>query len=135
MEAALALQRARLAQGELLAPFAAIVTARAVALGDYVAAGDVCCELLSLELREIVLEIPSTIVGSLRASASVTLSSDALPGFKLTAPLAAVLPSGDARARTFRGVVRVSAADDPERRLEPGLFVRAHVTLREAGDS
>jgi len=132
MEADLALRRAQLAQGRLAAPFDAVVTARPVALGDYMDAGDVCCELLSLEEREAWLEIPSTLVGLLAPGAPVTLTSDALPGFSLAATLAAVLPGGNERARTFRGVVRVAAAADPQRRLQPGLFVRARATVREA---
>lgn len=132
MEADLALRRALLAQGTLLAPFDAQVTARPLTVGDYVAAGDLCCELLSLERREVLLEVPASIAGSVAVGARVTLTSDELPGFALDAPLVAILPSAQARARTFLGVVRVAAADDPGHRLQPGLFVRARLVLREA---
>ncbi len=130
MEADLALQVARLAQGQLLAPFDAVVTARPLTVGDYVAAGDLCCELLSIERREVLLEIPASIAGVVSVGARATLTSDELPGFALDAPLFAILPSAQARARTFQGVVRVAAADDPQHRLLPGLFVRARLTLR-----
>jgi RND family efflux transporter MFP subunit len=132
MEANLALERARLEQGVLSAPFDGVVTARPVALGSYVAAGDPCFELLSLEIREILLELPPRVVASVQPGAQVTLTSDELAGFELTAPLAAVLPSKEARARVFTGVVRLGAGDDPERRIMPGMFVRAQVELRTA---
>jgi RND family efflux transporter MFP subunit len=132
LEADLALQKARLAQGTLKAPFDAVVTERPVSPGDYVDAGDVCFELLSLERREILLEIPLALLGSVRPGARVTLRSDALEGFSLTAELGAVLSSAEPRARTFQGVVRVDCSADPEGRLQPGLFIRALVTAREA---
>ncbi len=132
MEADLALQRARLAQGTLLAPYDAVVTERPVALGSYVAAGDACCELLSLERRDVLLELPSGVAGSVRVGASVTLRSDALSGFELVKPLVTVLPPEDVRSRSFAGVVRLDGADDPERRLRPGMFVRAKIELRAA---
>ncbi len=132
MEADLALKHARLTQGTLLAPFNAVVTARPVALGDYVAAGDVCCELLSLERREILLEIPSAVVGALEPGAAVVLTSDALPGFELAANLSAILPSAEPRARTFQGVVRIDATTDSAHRLQPGLFIRARTLLHAA---
>lgn len=132
MEADLALKRALLAQGTLVAPFDAQVTARPLTVGDYVAAGDLCCELLSLERREVLLEVPASIAGAVAVGARVVLTSDELIGFALDVPLVAILPSARARARTFQGVVRVAAADDPDHRLQPGLFVRARLVLREA---
>jgi len=132
MEADLALQRARLKQGVLTAPFAAVVTSRPVALGSYVAAGDACCELLSLERREIELDLPPSVAAVVQPGSRVTLTSDALPGFALEADLHAVLPSPDARARTFTGLVRIGAAADPRQRLRPGMFVRGIVELRAA---
>jgi RND family efflux transporter MFP subunit len=132
MEADLALARARLAQGELLAPFDAVVTERPVALGSYVAAGDACCELLSLERREIRLELPPGVAGRVSAGAEVTLTGDALPGFEARSELFTVLPSAQVRERSFIGVVRLGSDEDPERRLQPGMFVRARVALRAA---
>ncbi len=132
LEADLALERTRLEQSVLNAPFDAIVTARPVALGSYVDAGDPCFELLSLDRREILLELPPRVVATLRPGTPVTLSSDEFSGFELQARLVSVLPSKEARARVFTGVVRLEPADDPERRLKPGMFVRASVELRVA---
>lgn len=132
LEADLALQQARRAQGVLSAPFDAQVTARAVALGDYVAAGDLCCELLPLLEREVVLELPAALVGAVAPGAPVELRSDALPGRVVAGKLASLLPSADARGRTFRAVIWIDAANDPERLLQPGLFVRATLERRAA---
>ena len=132
LEADLALARTRLEQGVLSAPYDAVVIARSVALGSYVDSGAACLELLSLEQREILLELPPRVVASLRPGTLVTLTSDEFPDFELQAPLDSVLPSKEARARVFTGVVRLEPDDDPERRLRPGMFVRASVELRAA---
>jgi len=124
--------KARLAQGVLVAPFDALVTGRTVSVGTYVAAGDACFELLSLDHRDVLLEVPAGVAAAARPDATVTLTSDALPGFSLDAKLHALLPAAQARARTFTGVVRLGAEDDPQRRLLPGMFVRAVMQLRSA---
>ncbi|MSR48355.1 MAG: efflux RND transporter periplasmic adaptor subunit [Planctomycetes bacterium] len=132
LEADLALEQARLAQGVLTAPFDAQVTARPAALGDYVAAGDLCCELLPLDEREIVLELPAALVGALAPGAPLLLTSDALPGLRVATKLASLLPATDPRGRTFRAVAWVGVKEDPDRKLQPGMFVRARVERRAA---
>lgn len=132
LEADLSLQQARLAQGRLTAPFDAQVTSRPTAPGDFVAAGDLCCELLPLVQREVVLELPAALVGEVRAGAPVELSSDAHPGHVLAAPLTALLPSADPRGRTFRAIVRVDSGDADRDWLQPGLYVRARIERRAA---
>lgn len=130
LEADLALERTRLQQGVLLAPFDAIVTARAVSLGSYVEAGESCFELLSLEQREVLLELPPRVAMQLQPGSRVTLESDELPGMTLECALTTVLPATDPRARVFTGVVRIGPGDDPGQRLVPGMFVRASASLR-----
>jgi RND family efflux transporter MFP subunit len=130
LEADLALERTRLEQGVLLAPFAALVTSRPVSLGSYVEAGAACFELLSLESREILLELPPRVAMQLQPGSGVTVESDELPGVSLECALTTVLPATDPRARVFTGVVRLEPGDDPEHRFVPGLFVRASANLR-----
>jgi RND family efflux transporter MFP subunit len=130
LEADLALERTRLQQGVLLAPFDAIVTARPTSLGSYVEAGDACFELLSLEQREVLLELTPRVAMQLQAGSKVTLESDELPGMALECVLTTVLPATDPRARVFTGVVRIGPGDDPGQRLVPGMFVRASASLR-----
>lgn len=130
LEADLALERTRLQQGVLLAPYDAIVTARPVSLGSYVEAGEACYELLSLEQREILLELPPRVAMQLQPGSTVTVESDELPGVALECALTTVLPATDPRARVFTGVVRIGPGDDPGQRLVPGLFVRASANLR-----
>src|SRR5262249_10919549 len=124
--------KARLAQGVLHAPFDALIAERPVSVGTYVASGDLCFELLALEHREVLLDVPPQVAAAARPGASVALRSDALPGFELESTRLSMLPSPQARARTFTGVVRLEPRDDPERRLQPGMFVRAILELRAA---
>jgi multidrug efflux system membrane fusion protein len=130
LEADLALERTRLEQGVLLAPFDAVVTGRPISLGSYVESGASCFELLSLESREILLELPPRVATQLLPGSGVTIESDELPGFALECTLTTVLPATDPRARVFTGVVRVEPDADPQNLLVPGLFVRASASLR-----
>jgi RND family efflux transporter MFP subunit len=130
LEADLALERTRLEQGVLLAPYDAVVTGRPVSLGSYVEAGEACFELLSLESREILLELPPRVAMQLQQGSTVTIESDELPGVALECALTTILPATDPRARVFTGVVRIEPGDDPEHRFVPGLFVRASANLR-----
>jgi RND family efflux transporter MFP subunit len=132
LEADLALQQARRRQGRLTAPFDAQVTSRPTAPGDYVAAGDLCCELLPLLQREVVLELPAALVGEVRVGASAEIHSDAHPERQLTAPLAALLPAVDPRGRTFRAIVRAEVGAAELDWLQPGLYVRARIERRAA---
>lgn len=130
LEADLSLERTRLEQGVLLAPYDAVVTWRTISLGSYVEAGAACFELLSLESREILLELPPRVANQLQPGAAVTIESDELPGFALECTLTSVLPASDPRARVFTGVVRIEPGADPQHLLVPGLFVRASANLR-----
>ena len=137
MEADLAVESAKLEQGVLTAPFTALVVRRPVALGSYVAAGDSCCELVSIERTEILIEMPPAIAAQVTTGMAVDLTSDALPGFARSATIAAVLPSPTTMGRTFTGVVRIEPEDKAELgtgkspgRLSPGMFVRARLRLR-----
>lgn len=121
-----------LAQGELRAPFPCAVTARQATLGSHVGAGDAVFEVVDLWNREVHLEIPAYVAAGLKSGAPVTLAADEISNLRLDASLDVLVPAADPSARTFRGVVRLGATKDPERRLLPGMFVRAQLLYRRA---
>lgn len=120
---------ALLAQSELRAPFAGVLTERSITLGSYTLIGVMAFELVDLRNLELQLEIPASFSQQVREGATVTLLGVGPPGGEdLQLPLHAILPATDASTRTFRGIVRVDAAAAPG--LRPGMFVRARLPLR-----
>lgn len=117
-----------LAQSELRAPFAGVLTARSVSLGSYALVGITAFELVDLEHLELRLEIPASFSMQVQEQSIVTLEGLGPEG-ELQLPLHAILPAADASTRTFRGIVRVDAAAAPG--LRPGMFVRARLPLRK----
>jgi len=129
MEASVRRLEELLKRGELRAPFPAVVTARGITDGSYTAAGNEAFVLLDLDRREVHLEIPAPIAAGLAAGAPVALTVDSLPGFRLETALDLLVPAADPQTRTFRGIVRLFDRD-PERKLLPGMFVRARIVRR-----
>jgi len=121
---------ALLAQGTLSAPFACVISRRAVSPGSFVAAGAVAFEVVDLVHREIHLEIPTVSAVGLEVGAEVTVESDAWPDQVFEARLDALVPAADPASRTLTGVVRLDATVDPKGRLWPGSFVRASLLRR-----
>lgn len=120
---------AQLAQGELRAPFDAIVSSRQITDGTFVGLGDVAFELVDLRNREVHLEIPAPVAAELGTSAALELRADDLPGFRIQSHLDKLVVAADPQSRLFTGVVRI-AEEDPEGKLMPGMFVRARLVRK-----
>ena len=122
---------ALLEQGRLLAPFDCVVSRRPMSEGGHANVGDPVFEVVDLARREVHLEVSPSLIADLRAGAPVTLRADEVPGQEWQARIDTLVPAADPGTRTFTAVVRLAEADDPERRLLPGMFVRAEVVRRE----
>ena len=106
------------------------VSSRNVTLGSYATAGRAGAlgsapfTLVDMVHREVRLELPPSVATRLRVGAPVTLRADELPGLQIETVLHELVPAADLASRTFVGVVRLDGLD-PDRRLMPGMFVRA----------
>ncbi len=118
-----------LAKAGLRAPWNGVVVARERAEGDHVDVGDVVLELVDLDQREIVIEVPSRWAPSVRAGAAVRVRLDEAPQFALAARVRALVPAADERSRNFRALVDVDPGADPDLVLAPGVFARLTVDL------
>ncbi len=125
---------AQLEQGRLRAPFDGVVTRRFVTDGTFAAIGREAFELVDLERRVAHIEIPPPVAAALDDGVEVTLSVDELPGLSVLAQLDRVVPAADPGTRTFLGLIHLGERD-PERRLLPGMFVRASIVRRDALDA
>lgn len=131
-EAELHRLEALLVQGELRAPFPAVVIDRHVTLGSTAQPPAPAFDVVDLAHREVHLELPADYASLLALGAPVELRSDAVADLRVDARLDALVPSSDPATRTFRALVRLDDVMDPQRRLLPGMFVRARLVLRRA---
>ena len=113
----------RLADMQPTAPFDGVVIARRTEAGEWIAAGGVLLELVSTESPEVWLDVPGSLLPSLRElQGSVRVTADA-SGEALDVTDWRLVPDVDPRARTFRMIGRLPA----EGVLVPGMAVTGAV--------
>ena len=132
-EVALEDARARLAQAQLVAPFAGTVLEIAVREGENVGPGQFLILLADLSTLEIVAEIDEIDIGEVQPGQAVKIRLDAFPGEELSGTLVHVAPaaSTDRGAGTFLGRVRLAPTDLP---LKPGMGASLEITTLEKRD-
>ncbi|MDA1264835.1 MAG: efflux RND transporter periplasmic adaptor subunit, partial [Planctomycetota bacterium] len=108
-----------------------IVLTRLATVGDYLSSGTPVLEVLDPTQLEIVVEIPGRFLTQLDPLAPARLSADDLPGWSMQARLDATIPAADERSRNFVGLVRLDDRLEQAAVLQPGMFVRLEVDLRE----
>lgn len=126
--AAVALAEARLARMTIRAPFGGLVGIRNVSVGDYVKDGADLANLENVSVLKVDFRLPERYLQRVRRGQTLELASDALPGERLAATVAAIDPLVDAEGRSV--IVR-ARLDNPSARLRPGLFVRVSLILAE----
>jgi len=124
-EAELDRARTRVAKLEVVAPFAGAVVRRIQELGAWTEAGAPVFEVVSRGRIDAWLDVPQGLVDRVQVGRALGLRIDAT-GEHLEAPVHAIMPAGDRRARTFPVRIRL---EDREGRLKPGMSVRAAVPL------
>ena len=120
-EAALAQVQARLAETQLVAPFAGVVTARNAEVGQLTQPGAPLLVLEDhsrLEFRTLVKEQDVTRIGK---GDAVTVTIDALGGASLQGKVTQIIPSGDRKTHAFEVEVSLPA----HKKLLPGMFGKA----------
>ncbi|NQU48794.1 MAG: efflux RND transporter periplasmic adaptor subunit [Planctomycetes bacterium] len=121
--------KAQLERGKLVAPFGGIVAQRLLDEGAQTGPANPVLDLVDPERREVRLEVPAQLVGSLQPGSPVELTLDEKPDFKLQLALHALIPATELGSRSFTAVVRLDQTATAD--LLPGLFVRARLTLRK----
>lgn len=135
-QAEVARLEAQLEQGRLVAPFAGVIARRLLDEGAQAGPQSPVFDLVDPDLREVRLEVPAPLVGSLGVGSPLMLTLDERPGWQLAAELDALVPAADPGSRSFVAVIRIEDgsgedADAPTAALLPGLFVRARLQRRE----
>lgn len=108
------------------APFDGTLGIRQVDVGQYVNPGAAMVTLTDLDHLYADFTLPENTRGSLKPGLPVGILGDAFPDKKFDAELAVIEPRIDPLTRAIK--IRASLAN-PERLLQPGMFVHARVVL------
>jgi RND family efflux transporter MFP subunit len=105
-----------------------IVKSRKVAEGQFVNAGEALVDLTDLKSIWVKADVFDADLARLRPGLPGTITSEAIPGLKLTGTVDFIDPHSDPQTRTTPVRIQV---DNPGTRLKPGMIVQA--TFRLSG--
>ncbi len=132
-EAAIADARSRLALVEkalhdttIRAPFAGFVTARPVAVGEYVTPASTVATVMRLDPIRLRLQVPELEAARLRVGQQVTATVEALASRRFDGRIVAINPALDAATRAT--LVETTIAN-PDGAIRAGMFATAEVAL------
>jgi RND family efflux transporter MFP subunit len=122
--ARVALARKALADTAVRAPFAGLVAARLVSVGDYVTRGTRVATVVRIDPMRVELTVPEQAVSLVSVGQPVKLTVDAYPNEVFEARVKFVSPAlrADQRALTVEAI-----AANTDGRLKPGLFATASI--------
>lgn len=131
--AALSAERATLAKmreleerHRLAAPFAGMVVAKQVEIGEWVQQDEAAVELVAMNKLRIRATLPQRDYVRVAAGAGATVRFDALPDQAFTGEIGARIALGDERSRSFPLLIDLP---NPDRLLAPGMSARVRVDL------
>lgn len=125
-QARVALAAKVLEDTKVRAPWSGAVLVRHVDVGQYVRKGDRLASLVKTDLLRVQLAIPEPYAAAVQPGQRVELDVRTRPGEPFAGKVTFVGPGLDA---TSRALAVELVVDNPERRLQPGSFVTAHVEL------
>jgi membrane fusion protein (multidrug efflux system) len=127
-DSALQLARRRLADMQIVAPFAGVVRDKRVSVGQYVREGDTLFVLMRVDPLKLQFDVPEKYADRLAAGRQVSATVAALPGQTFTGTIRTVFPSVAVQSRTIRVEASVP---NPGYRLKPGFFATVRVPLTQ----
>lgn len=124
--AAVASQRARLAQKDIRAPFKGTIGIRQLNLGEYLPPGGPIATLQSLDPVDVDFDLPEQRVGQVQPGFTVSVLTDAFADRAFTGEVLAIEPRVDPATRNFKVRARVP---NPDLLLRPGQFAKVQLQL------
>jgi membrane fusion protein (multidrug efflux system) len=115
-----------LSYSEIRAPFAGIVSARHVKLGQEIAIGTSVFRVTDPTPLKAAVYVPERELARLKIGQSASISVDALAGRAFPAIVKLVSPTVDAATATFKVTLEVN---DPKGDLKPGMFSRVGIVF------
>src|SRR5947209_14142146 len=108
------------------APYPGYVSARPIAVGEYVTTASVIATILLTNPLKLQLQVPEGDAPKVHVGMSVSLSVDAYPDRKFAGRVSAINPAIDP---TSRSVTVEAQVDNPDNALRAGMFATARITL------
>ncbi|MBI1261061.1 MAG: efflux RND transporter periplasmic adaptor subunit [Rhizobiales bacterium] len=110
------------------APFDGVVGIKRVDLGAFVNVGTDLVTLQQLDPIHIDLVLPQQKLSVIHVDEPVSVTSDAYPGMTFTGKVTGIDPKVDPDTRNFRVQATI---ENPDRKLVPGMFATAEITVGE----
>jgi Cu(I)/Ag(I) efflux system membrane fusion protein len=110
----------------IYSPASGIVSERKVTQGQYVNTGEVLYTVIDLSIVWVKADIYETDLPQVRVGQSVEITSESLPGSKLSGRIGFLEPTVNTQTRTTAARIQVT---NPGMRLRPGMFVQARFAL------
>ena len=125
------LERARelVQRHRLAAPFAGMVVAKLVEVGEWVQRDEAAVELVQLDRIRVRATLPQRDYTRVRTGSRARLRFDALPQQVFDGEVVARVASGDERTRSFPVLIDLP---NPDRLLAPGMSARISVELNDS---
>lgn len=130
--AGMARSQAMIDQKLIRAPFDGTLGIRQVDIGEYVGQGTPIVTLTDLDRLHVDFTLPEHLRGQLSVGLPVEIHTEAFAGRPFPAELTTIEPQIDPQTRAIRLQATMS---NPDRALQPGMFVRARVILPPRGDA
>lgn len=124
--AATAIAAKALADTTIRAPYAGYVSARPVAIGEYVTPASVVATILLTNPLKLQLQVPELEAPRVQIGMAVALTVDAYPDRKFNGRVSAINPAIDPTSRAFTVEAEV---ENPDNALRSGMFVTARLAL------
>ncbi|MCB2185209.1 MAG: efflux RND transporter periplasmic adaptor subunit [Deltaproteobacteria bacterium] len=130
--AELSRQQELLADTEIRAPFAGVVGAKTISVGDYLKAGDPVVTVVDLDPLELSFQVPERYKSRLSLGQTVKVRVASEGEKALEGQIFFIAPLVDTSTRTFQVKARVA---NPQRRLNPGMFARVELVTEVHPDA
>lgn len=118
------LQRKKLRDTNVYAPFAASVKERQVTVGQFVRANTPLFTLVKTDPLRLRIDVPERFAPFIKAGLIAAIEVEAFEGQKFSGKIWRVSPTVDQAKRTF---VAEALLDNPGSRLKPGSYARARI--------
>lgn len=119
-------QRARVDQRRVLAPFSGVLGIRRIDLGENVSPGEAVVSLQQLDPIFVDFSLPEQKYSMVKAGLPISLTTDAFPGNTYRGKITAVDPQVDNASRNF---LIQATLNNPKKHLRPGMFAQVSVEI------
>lgn len=126
IRAQVALARKAISDVEIKAPFAGYVSARPVAVGEYVGTSATIATILRITPVKLQLQVPQIYAPNVKMGLSVEASVTGFADRMFTGRVTAINPAVDTASRTF---IAEASFENKDLALKPGMFATSRIVL------